>query len=193
MEIKFNSVQKKFINQKGKELEVLKNINQLINPEEFIVLIGPSGCGKSTLLNIVAGLEKCTSGSITVGNNEVTGPSRDRGMVFQQDTLLMWRKVSDNVKYGLELAGVKKSERESIAREYIERVGLKEFSDFYPKELSGGMRKRVQIATVFANDPKIMLMDEPFGSLDYMTKLALQDQLLDIWNKQKKNNCFCYT
>lgn len=190
MEIKFNSVQKKFINQKGKELEVLKNINQLINPEEFIVLIGPSGCGKSTLLNIVAGLEKCTSGSITVGNNEVTGPSRDRGMVFQQDTLLMWRKVSDNVKYGLELAGVKKSERESIAREYIERVGLKEFSDFYPKELSGGMRKRVQIATVFANDPKIMLMDEPFGSLDYMTKLALQDQLLDIWNKQKKTTVF---
>ena len=190
MEIKFNSVQKKFINQKGKELEVLKNINQLINPEEFIVLIGPSGCGKSTLLNIIAGLEKCTSGSITVGNNEVTGPSRDRGMVFQQDTLLMWRKVSDNVKYGLELAGVKKSERESIAREYIERVGLKEFSDFYPKELSGGMRKRVQIATVFANDPKIMLMDEPFGSLDYMTKLALQDQLLDIWNKQKKTTVF---
>ena len=190
MEIKFNSVQKKFINQKGKELEVLKNINQLINPEEFILLIGPSGCGKSTLLNIIAGLEKCTSGSITVGNNEVTGPSRDRGMVFQQDTLLMWRKVSDNVKYGLELAGVKKSERESIAREYIERVGLKEFSDFYPKELSGGMRKRVQIATVFANDPKIMLMDEPFGSLDYMTKLALQDQLLDIWNKQKKTTVF---
>ena len=111
-------------------------------------------------------------------------------MVFQQDALLMWRKVIDNVEYGLELSGIKKNERRKIALEHLEKVGLEKFADFYPKELSGGMRKRVQIASVFSNNPKVMLMDEPFGSLDYMTKLALQDQLLDIWSKQKKTTVF---
>ena len=190
MEIVFKSIQKKFISEKGKELLVLKNVEQKIFNEEFVVLIGPSGCGKSTLLNIIAGLEKCTSGEITVGGKTITDPSRDRGMVFQQDALLMWRKVIENVEYGLELSGINKTDRKKIAKEHLKKVGLEEFSDFYPKELSGGMRKRVQIASVFSNNPKVMLMDEPFGSLDYMTKLALQDQLLDIWNKEKKTTVF---
>ena len=190
MEILLKSIQKKFISEKGKELQVLKNVNELINNEEFVVLIGPSGCGKSTLLNIIAGLEKCTSGEVTVGGEKIIKPSRHRGMVFQQDALLMWRKVIDNVEYGLELSGVKKNDRRKIALDHLKNVGLEEFADFYPKELSGGMRKRVQIASVFSNNPKVMLMDEPFGSLDYMTKLALQDQLLDIWNKQKKTTVF---
>ena len=190
MEIEFKSIQKKFISEKGKELEVLKNVEEKILNEEFVVLIGPSGCGKSTLLNIIAGLEKCTSGEIIVGGETVINPSRDRGMVFQQDALLMWRKVIENVEYGLELSGTKKNERRKIAIEHLKKVGLEEFADFYPKELSGGMRKRVQIASVFSNNPKVMLMDEPFGSLDYMTKLALQDQLLDIWNKEKKTTVF---
>ena len=190
MEIEFKSIQKKFISEKGKELEVLKDVDEKILNEEFVVLIGPSGCGKSTLLNIIAGLEKCTDGKIIVGGEEVINPSRDRGMVFQQDALLMWRKVIVNVEYGLELSGTNKKERKKIAIEHLKKVGLEEFADFYPKELSGGMRKRVQIASVFSNNPKVMLMDEPFGSLDYMTKLALQDQLLDILNKEKKTTVF---
>ena len=169
-----------FVSEKGRELEVLKKVRETINNEEFVVLIGPSGCGKSTLLNIIAGLEKCTSGEVIVGGKKIINPSRDRGMVFQQDALLMWRKVIDNVEYGLELSGVKKNDRKKIALDQLKNVGLEEFADFYPKELSGGMRKRVQIASIFTNNPKVMLMDEPFGSLDYMTKLALQDQLLDI-------------
>ena len=190
MEIILKSIQKKFVSEKLIELEVLKNVEETINNEEFIVLIGPSGCGKSTLLNIIAGLEKCTSGEVIVGGEKIINPSRDRGMVFQQDALLMWRKVIDNVEYGLELSGMKKDVRNKIAKEHLKKVGLEEFADFYPKELSGGMRKRVQIASVFSNNPKVMLMDEPFGSLDYMTKLALQDQLLDIWSKQKKTTVF---
>lgn len=190
MEILLKSIQKNFISEKGMELKVLKNVEETINNEEFIVLIGPSGCGKSTLLNIIAGLEKCTSGEVIVGGKKIINPSRDRGMVFQQDALLLWRKVIDNVEYGLELSGIKKDVRNKIAKEHLKKVGLEKFADFYPKELSGGMRKRVQIASVFSNNPKVMLMDEPFGSLDYMTKLALQDQLLDIWSKQKKTTVF---
>jgi len=190
MEILLKSIQKNFISEKGIELKVLKNVEEAINNEEFIVLIGPSGCGKSTLLNIIAGLEKCTSGEVIVGGKKIINPSRDRGMVFQQDALLLWRKVIDNVEYGLELSGIKKDVRNKIAKEHLKKVGLEKFADFYPKELSGGMRKRVQIASVFSNNPKVMLMDEPFGSLDYMTKLALQDQLLDIWSKQKKTTVF---
>ena len=190
MEIFLKSIQKKFVSEKGRELEVLKKVRETINNEEFVVLIGASGCGKSTLLNIIAGLEKCTSGEVIVGGKKIINPSRDRGMVFQQDALLMWRKVIDNVEYGLELSRVKKNVRKKIALDQLKNVGLEEFADFYPKELSGGMRKRVQIASIFANNPKVMLMDEPFGSLDYMTKLALQDQLLDIWSKQKKTTVF---
>ena len=119
MEILLKSIQKKFISEKGKELEVLKNVEEKILNEEFVVLIGPSGCGKSTLLNIIAGLEKCTSGEIIVGGKTVTNPSRDRGMVFQQDALLMWRKVIENVEYGLELSGTNKAERRKIAIEHI--------------------------------------------------------------------------
>ena len=190
MEITFNSIQKIFKTEKGKEIEVLKKVNEKIYNEEFVVLIGPSGCGKSTLLNIIAGLENCTKGEIKVGGKTISSPSKDRGMVFQQDALLMWRKVIDNVEYGLELRGISKNKRRKIAFEHLKNVGLEDFSDFYPKELSGGMRKRVQIATIFSNNPSVMLMDEPFGSLDYMTKLALQDQLLDIWSKQKKTTVF---
>ena len=190
MEILLKSIKKIFISEKGIQLEVLKKVEEKIKNEEFVVLIGPSGCGKSTLLNIIAGLEKCTSGEVIVGGQKINNPSRDRGMVFQQDALLMWRKVIDNVEYGLELSGIKKNERNKIALDQLKKVGLEKFINFYPKELSGGMRKRVQIASVFANNPKVMLMDEPFGSLDYMTKLALQDQLLYIWNKQKKTTVF---
>ena len=114
MEIFLKSIQKKFISEKGREIQVLKNVDEVIKNEEFIVLIGPSGCGKSTLLNIIAGLEKCTSGEVIVGGKKIINPSRDRGMVFQQDALLMWRKVIDNVEYGLELSGIKKMNEEKL-------------------------------------------------------------------------------
>ena len=127
---------------------------------------------------------------VLVDGQIVSGPSRERGMVFQQDAILLWRKVLGNVEYGLELRGVDKKERREIAMEYIRLVGLERFAHFFPKELSGGMRKRVQIAAIFANSPEVLLMDEPFGSLDYPTKISLQEEVLKIWARDKKTTLF---
>jgi NitT/TauT family transport system ATP-binding protein len=142
------------------------------------------------LLNIIAGLLPPTSGRILLDGEEVRGPGRERGMVFQQDAILMWRKVLGNVEYGLELRGVPKEERRRAAMDYVRLVGLEPFADFFPKELSGGMRKRVQIAAVFANNPEVLLMDEPFGSLDYPTKVSLQEEVLKIWAAERKTTLF---
>lgn len=174
----------------GTNLEVLKNINLEIADGEFVAIVGPSGCGKSTLLNIVGGLLAPTKGTIKVDNEIVKGPGRDRGFIFQQDVVFMWRTVLKNVEYGMEIRGVDPVTRKEVAMKYIKLVGLEKFADFYPKELSGGMRKRVAIAMVFANDPKVLLMDEPFGPLDYPTKVDLQNKLLEIWEREKKTTLF---
>ena len=185
VKILFRKVRKAFQTEDGSTLEVLRGLSASIREKEFVVLCGPSGCGKTTLLNIAAGLLALTSGYVVMDGKEVTSPGRERGMVFQQDAILMWRKVLANVEYGLELRNIPKRERRRIGMEYLRMVGLEEFANFFPKELSGGMRKRVQIAAVFANNPEVLLMDEPFGSLDYPTKVSMQQQL--VGKKQSKD------
>jgi NitT/TauT family transport system ATP-binding protein len=150
---------------------------------ELICLVGSSGCGKSTLIRILAGLDAPTSGRLLLDGQEVRGPGRDRGMVFQSYTLFPWRTVLENVRFGLELDGHPRRRAEAEAREWIELVGLSRFSSSYPYQLSGGMKQRVAIARALANHPRILLMDEPFGALDAQTRGQMQSYLLQIWRQ----------
>ncbi len=152
-----------------------------VQPGEFLCILGPSGCGKSTLLNSVAGFVKPTAGSVTVDGKAVTQPGPDRGMVFQQYSLMPWKTVRDNVAFGPLLAGHSRSEAQSIAYTFLNMVGLSRFAKHYPSELSGGMQQRVGIARALANYPSVLLMDEPFGALDAQTRLMMQENLLRIW------------
>lgn len=159
----------------------LKNINFETYQREFVCVIGPSGCGKSTLIRILAGLETPTSGKVLVDGNAVHGPGSDRGMVFQGYTLFPWLSVKKNVMFGLEMAGHSKSVSEEDAMQWIELVGLSKFTNAYPHQLSGGMKQRVAIARALANQPRILLMDEPFGALDAQTRAKMQNYLHEIW------------
>ncbi len=184
------SVSKTFQLGSGLKVEALQNISLQVPDGQFVCVIGPSGCGKSTLLNVVAGLLDVTSGHIFVEGREVSGPGRDRGMVFQEDAIFLWRRVLENVEYGLEMQGIPKRERRARAEDMIRLVGLSDFALAFPKELSGGMRKRVALAMVLVNEPSLLLMDEPFGSVDYPTKVGLQKALLEIWAKSKRTVLF---
>jgi NitT/TauT family transport system ATP-binding protein len=188
--IRLETLTKTYQTEQGDTLEVLRGVEGDIYDQEFVSLIGPSGCGKTTLLNLIAGLISPSGGRILVDGKPVASPGRDRGVVFQQDAILPWRTVLRNVEYGLELQGVDRARRREVARGFLRVVGLEQFADFYPKELSGGMKKRVALAAVFANNPEVLLMDEPFGSLDYPTKLGLQRELLTIWDREKKTTIF---
>jgi len=172
------NLSKSFPKEDGGVIWALKNINLEIQDKEFVCLVGPSGCGKTTLLRIIAGLETPTTGSVTVDGRAVTGPDPKRGMVFQEYSLFPWRRVIDNVAFGLEMKGVSKEERRKTADRYIEMVGLSPFRDAYPFELSGGMRQRV------------LLMDEPFGALDAQTRNRMQKELLFLWEQTKKTIVF---
>ena len=154
-----------------------------IQAGEFVCILGPSGCGKSTLLNVIAGYTKPTTGRVTVDDVEVKGPGPDRGMVFQQYSLLPWKTVYENVAFGPKMAGMTRTEAGSVANTFLGLVGLKKFGNRYPAELSGGMQQRVGIARALANYPSVLLMDEPFGALDAQTRLMMQESLLDIWRK----------
>jgi NitT/TauT family transport system ATP-binding protein len=167
----------------GKRLTVLENINLQLLPREFVSLVGASGCGKSTLLNIVAGLIPATAGQVLVNGREVTGPGSDRGMVFQGYTLYPWLTVSQNIAFGLQLRKMPKSEQREQVAHYLDVVGLYQFADAYPKQLSGGMKQRVAIARALANEPEVLLMDEPFGALDAQTKEQMQQFLLKLWTQ----------
>jgi NitT/TauT family transport system ATP-binding protein len=168
----------------------LRNVNLDVAPKEFVCLIGPSGCGKTTILKIIAGLLRPTSGEVSVSGKRITGPGTDRATVFQTPALMPWRSVVDNVVLALEFAGMPKAQRRDQAIHYVDRVGLSEFYDHYPGELSGGMQQRVGIARALAIEPQVLLMDEPFGALDAITRGHMQSELLRIWEQEKKTVVF---
>ncbi len=173
-----------------KEVVALRDINLDIPEGQFVCLLGPSGCGKSTLLNAVAGFSLPSSGAITVNGTTVTGPGPDRGMVFQEYALFPWMTVEQNIGFGLDIKGTDKAEIEKTVSALLAMLGLTDFRQRFPKDLSGGMRQRVAIARVLALNSPIMLMDEPFGALDALTRRNLQDELLRIWAELKKTIIF---
>ena len=161
--------------------EAVHGLDCQIEPGQFVCILGPSGCGKSTLLRALAGHLSAHAGSLKVDGGEVSGPSPQRGMVFQHHTLFPWRTVRDNVAFGLKMRGIGKAERHRAADDILQLVGLEGFAERWPDQLSGGMQQRVEIARVLVNRPRLLLMDEPFGALDALTRLNMQELLLDIW------------
>jgi NitT/TauT family transport system ATP-binding protein len=169
----------------GQRIEALRDVNLRVRPREFVCLIGASGCGKSTLLRIVAGFETATRGQALMWSQPITGPGPERGMVFQDYGLFPWLTVRGNIGFGPSARGRPAQEVKQTVERFITLVGLQRFADAYPHQLSGGMKQRVAIARVLANDAEIVLMDEPFGALDAMTRERLQDELLEIWQRTR--------
>lgn len=157
---------------------------------EFLVLLGPGRCGKTILLNMIAGLEKPIDGRILIDGEEIKGSDERIGMVFQKRALMPWKTVMENVEFGLKIKGVSKKERREVAQKYINLVGLQGFEKSYPNELSGGMKQRVSIARAYANNPQILLMDEPFGALDAQTRYSMEEEVQRIWNQEKRTVVF---
>jgi NitT/TauT family transport system ATP-binding protein len=174
----------------GLPMTALTPVDLRVAENDFITLLGPSGCGKSTLLRIVDGLDRPTSGRVTVDGRPVAGPGPDRGMVFQSYTLFPWLTVAENIAYGLRERRVPKAARDAAVSAWIGRVGLKGFEGYYPKQLSGGMQQRTAIARALANDPGVLLLDEPFGALDNQTRGLMQELLLGIWERERKTVVF---
>ena len=181
---------KSFITNEGKVLTALQDATFSVRQGEFVAIVGPSGCGKTTTLNILAGLTDATSGEVLLNGASPGASKLDIGYVFQQDSVLPWRRVIDNVELGLSLRKVPRAERRRKAEALLRMTGLDAFATAFPSELSGGMRKRVALAMTLAYDPVLLLMDEPFGALDAQTRVVLQDELLRIWNMQKQTVLF---
>ncbi|MFW6017891.1 MAG: ABC transporter ATP-binding protein [Halapricum sp.] len=182
--IRATGVEKTYTGRDG-DVQALSGMDLEVYDSEFFCLLGPSGCGKSTFLRIVSGLLEADSGEIEI-QAESNGDRPTTSMVFQEKGIFPWKSVLDNVAFGLKMRGIGKQRRYEIAREYIEKVNLSEFEDAYPHQLSGGMAQRVGIARAFANDPQVLLMDEPFGDLDAQTKRYLQEELLSLWSESRK-------
>jgi len=182
MFLQINNLNKHFQTKQG-NLVVLKDIDMAIEQGEFICAVGASGSGKSTLLRQIAGLDSPTSGEVRIDGERVTGPGPDRGMVFQHYTLYPWMSVQHNTEFGLKLQGVPKKQRREQASYYLNVVGLTKFARSLPKDLSGGMKQRVAIARALASEPKVLLMDEPFGALDIHTKESMHEFILDLWRR----------
>lgn len=182
MHLEVSKLHKQFETGKG-TIQVLEDLNLHVEQGEFVCVVGASGSGKSTLLRLIAGLERPTTGRITVDSEPVVGPGADRGMVFQDYTLYPWMSVQKNVEFGLKLQGIDQKLRRKQASYYLEMVGLTQFASALPKQLSGGMKQRVAIARALTSQPKILLMDEPFGALDVQTKENMQQFLLDLWDR----------
>ncbi|SDG42267.1 NitT/TauT family transport system ATP-binding protein [Bradyrhizobium sp. Rc2d] len=171
------------LGERAEAFEAVHDLDFTVAPGELVCILGPSGCGKSTLLGALAGHLQATRGRLTVDDQPILGPSPDRGIVFQQHTLFPWKRVRDNVEFGPKMRGVAKAARRRAADEILRLVGLEGFEHFYPSQLSGGMQQRVEIARVLINQPRVLLMDEPFGALDAQTRSLMQEVLLDIWTK----------
>ncbi len=180
--LEVQDLSKSFVQPTG-SMSVLEDINFQLFPREFVCLVGASGCGKSTLLNIVAGLAAPSAGTVLVDGRKVSGPGSDRGMVFQNYTLYPWLTVAQNIAFGLQLRKIPKVEQRDRVQYYLNVVGLTDFAKAYPKQLSGGMKQRVAIARALANEPAVLLMDEPFGALDAQTKEQMQQFLLELWEQ----------
>ncbi len=174
----------------GQKVTALENISFELEDKKFAVIVGPSGCGKSSLLYLIAGLNEPTAGRCKIGDQVIKGPGKDRGMVFQTYTLFRWLNVLKNVEFGLKLRGISSTERARIASQYLSEVGLEGFENAYPKQLSGGMQQRVALARALANDPEVLLMDEPFGALDSQTRSIMQELLVKIWEHSNKTVLF---
>jgi NitT/TauT family transport system ATP-binding protein len=174
----------------GAPVQALQPVDLTVADNGFVTLLGPSGCGKSTLLRIVAGLDQPTSGRVLLDGSEVAGPGPDRGMVFQSYTLFPWLTVRENIGFGLREKGLPRAEQERISGLYLQRVGLHGFADHHPRQLSGGMQQRTALARALANDPAILLLDEPFGALDNQTRALMQELLLGIWEQDRKTVLF---
>jgi NitT/TauT family transport system ATP-binding protein len=180
----------KYRTRRGADVVAVDDLSLSVADREFVSIVGPSGCGKSTLLRIVAGLVEPSSGEVLLNGRRIEGPGADRGMVFQSYTLFPWLTVQGNVEFGSRLQAMAAAERAQIASEYIEVVGLAGFEHHYPKELSGGMMQRVAIARALANDPDVLLMDEPFGALDAQTRIIMQELLVGLWQRTPKTIMF---
>ncbi len=187
--LQISQVSKTFVSQ-GQRTQALLATDFSVAENDFITILGPSGCGKSTLLRMVAGLDTPTTGTITLDGREVSGPGADRGMVFQSYTLFPWLTVEQNVCFGLREKNMPLPEQREIAAHFIGKVGLKGFEQHFPKQLSGGMQQRTALARALANNPRILLMDEPFGALDHQTREMMQELLQDIWEAERKTVLF---
>lgn len=174
----------------GKRVEAIHDVSLEVQAGEFVSVVGPSGCGKTTILNMIAGFLPHSGGEILVGGAPVRGPGPDRGVVFQSFALFPWRTVLDNVAFGPKMRGVARAERERIAREYLAIAGLSEAVERFPNELSGGMQQRVGVVRALANDPDVLLMDEPFASVDAQTRMTLQEELTRIWAEKRSTVLF---
>ena len=185
-----NGLTMRYRTKRGEEITALEDVSLSVQDRKFVSLVGTSGCGKSTILRLVAGLAVPTEGEVLVDDRAIDGPGADRGMVFQAYTLFPWLTVQRNVEFGLRLRGMAPAQRREIARKYIAEVGLAGFEGVYPKELSGGMMQRVAIARALANDPAVLLMDEPFGALDAQTRITMGELMLRVWQQDAKTVLF---
>jgi NitT/TauT family transport system ATP-binding protein len=189
MILSIKNLHKTFPQEEG-EMVAIAEFDLDVEEGEFVCILGPSGCGKTTLLRMIAGLENPTSGELLLNGNPISKPGSDRGMVFQEFALFPWRTVRKNIEFGLEVKRVPPAERKEISQRFIDLVGLKGFEEYHPYQLSGGMKQRVGIARALANEPTILLMDEPFGALDAQTRNLMQKELLRIWKETRKTVIF---
>ena len=191
MTLEIKNLCKTYVDSEEQQIvQALINVNLNVMNGEFLSIIGPSGCGKTTLLRIIAGLEQHTTGEVLINGEQLTEPWSRVGFVFQEYALFPWRTVSENIEFGLEIKNVPKQDRRQRALEYIHKFGIDGFEDKYPKELSGGMKQRVAIARTLINNPSMILMDEPFGSLDSQTRNTMQEFLLSIWQNSNRTILF---
>ena len=187
--MEINGISKTFFSDKG-YFTAIKDVSFDVNDGEFLVILGPGRCGKTVLLNIIAGLEQQTEGKVVYNGREWKGVNPEISMVFQKLALMPFKTVMENVELGLKFRGMSKGQRREIAQHYIELVGLKGFEKSYPTQLSGGMKQRVGIARAYAADPKLLIMDEPFGQLDAQTRYQMQEEILRLWEKEKRTVIF---